>query len=140
MKWAAPAGDTNLLGWDSSTSSYSSTSTSLVRMDANFFVTFTAPSSGSVLLRYSFGRFNTNGTASGQSVAFVNASNADVGSTEYNAIQTSTGDIGRLGAYAVVVTGLTSGTSYTYYPGFATSNAGVAVTFSGRQLFEVWKA
>jgi hypothetical protein len=142
VKWAAAAAgsDTNLLGYISSTSTYSTTSTTLVKCNAAFLVTFTAPTSGAVLLRWSFARFNTNSTTSGMSLAFVNSANADVGSTAYGDIQVNTADIGRLGTYAVVVTGLTAGTSYTYYPGFNSGNGSTANVLSGRHLFEVWKA
>lgn len=132
--------DTNLLGYISSTSTYSTTSVTLVKCNASFLVTFTAPTSGAVLLRWSFARFNTNSTTSGMSVAFVNASNTDVGSTAYGDIQVNTADIGRLGTYAVVVTGLTAGTSYTFYPGFNSGGGSTANVISGRHLFEVWKA
>jgi len=140
LKWAAAASDTNLLGYISSTSSYSTTSASLVKCDSAFNVTFIAPASGRVLLRWSFARFNTNGTATGMSIAFVTVANADAGSTEYNGIQSNTSDIGRLGTYAVVVTGLTATNSYTFYPGFASSNSSYANVISARHLFEVWKA
>ena len=141
LKWAtATASDTNLLGYISSTSTYSTTSSTLTKCNAAFLVTFTAPTSGAVLLRWSFARFNNNASTGGMSVAFVNSGNTDVGSTEYTDIQTGTADIGRLGTYAVVVTGLTSGTSYTYYPGFKSANGTTANVISGRHLFEVWKA
>lgn len=145
MKWAtAAASGSTLLAYatDLYGSNYSTTSTSFVDLNASLFVlTFTAPSSGAVILRATMPiEFNGSGDA------FYNwrSGSSDVSATDFRIVNNGSlfpyaGTIG----FSCRVGGLTSGTSYTYKLGVKTSNSGTTFygyTNNGRYLLECWSA
>lgn len=114
---------------------YSTTSTTLVDVDAtNLVITFTAPASGAVILVLS--AMTANSSASQITYWSV----ADLEALLIN----GPSRIDLRGVYRVRVTGLTSGTSYTYKWRFRTTGGSTGYITAGggygSALMEVWPA
>jgi hypothetical protein len=124
-----------------STTTLSTSSTTFVDVDAtNLAVTFTAPSSGQVLVRLTAGR-SASGTSPVQ-YWNVRSGGVDVASTG-GVIATATNR--SRASHAVVVTGLTVGSSYTYTWGHSITGTSPTSTLNvggtdGAAVMEVWSA
>ena len=142
--WATASSGSTLLAYktDNYGSNYSTTSTSFVDVNAtNFALTFTAPSSGNVILRATMPiEFNGSGNA----VFNWREGTTDLSGTDF--IMVLNGSIfpyaGTIG-FSCRVSGLTSGNSYTYKLGMKTTNSGTTFfgyTNNSRFLLECWSA
>lgn len=142
--WATASSGSTLLAYktDNYGSNYSTTSTSFVDVNATLFaLTFTAPSSGNVILRATMPiEFNGSGNA----VFNWREGTTDLSGTDF--IVVLNGSIfpyaGTIG-FSCRVSGLTSGNSYTYKLGMKTTNSGTTFfgyTNNSRYLLECWSA
>lgn len=122
----------------------STTSSSLTDVDAtNLAVTFTAPSTGKVLVRLS--AVSLTNAVEQPAYWGLRVGAADVADSTVNAGADGGSTIDQAASRAILVTGLTSGTSYTYKWAQKTSN-GAYTTYtrygglSGGAVMEVWSA
>lgn len=136
VKWAAASGSDSgkILAWNDAATNQSTTSTSYVDIGTRT-ITFTAPASGKVLLEAEF----TGGVSGGNQDAYFawrdNSTSATVAERIFaGSISDSTDTRQRIGA---VVTGLTSGNSYTYKISIKSGNALYTVRTLGIHLLIV---
>ena len=135
VKWAAAASGSPILAWTQTTTGQSTTSTSYVDIGAPMTVTFTAPSSGKVLLQAEF----TGGVSGGNQDAYLawrdNSTSATIADRIFAGLISDNADTRqRIGA---IVTGLTPGTSYTYKISIKSGNAIYTVRTLGVHLLLV---
>jgi len=142
--WATPASSgSTLLAYatDSYGSNYSTTSTSFVDVNASLFVlTFTAPSSGAVVLRASM---PMEFVGSGQGSYNWRESTTDLTGSDFKlSTNGSVDSVARTVSWSCRLGGITAG-SHTYKLGMKTSDASTTLygyTNSARYILECWSA